>query len=82
MMENGYNVDDRYTALGAMCAEFRSRYDTSSFPFSDPYIPGDGAVDTRSLQFQKEKSEGTMHLNERRLAWAREKAAMLEKENV
>jgi hypothetical protein len=82
MMENGYNYDDRFAALDVMCAEFHSRYGTSSFPFSDPYTPGGGAIDTRGWQFQTERSEGTMHLNERRLAWAREKAAMLEKENV
>lgn len=70
MMENGYGVADRFAALEIMSREFQSRYGSKSYPFGG------------SFAYHNDKHDGTMHRNEARLAWAREKAAMLEKENV
>lgn len=70
MMENGYDLADRYAALETISREFYRRYGSRSYPFGG------------SVAYYNDKHDGTMHRNEARLAWAREKAAMLEKENV
>jgi hypothetical protein len=71
MLESGYTFDDRTAAIGVMTTEFYNRYGSLSFPFSKG-----------EYGYAEEREKGTIHLNEARLAWAREKAAMLEKENV
>jgi len=77
MMDNGYDLSDRYAALRVMCQDFLDTFGSGSFPFSTrtPGLSG-------RIMYHQEKREGTMHLNEKRVAWAREQAAKLTKENV
>lgn len=70
-MERGYNVDQRNRILIAMLKLFVADGLDASLPFDDDV-----------KMWYAARDNGVLHLNPKRVAWARKQAAKLVKENV